>query len=157
MNKGNTTFNVIDGALPAGTVAGYDKGTKTMNIEVEWLDSRAFIAQGVDRTIRVCPEGFKKQLQFWNDAGTITVPVNDETKATYLANVMLHETAHVVLDRAWFRQWMGLRDHTSGGLMGGPPWGDNMSFSVASQSILDFDDGTKAELRAALGYKWAWY
>ena len=157
VNRGITTFNIIDGSLPGGSTKGYNKKTKTINIVVEWRDSDAIIAQGVNGRIGVYPKTFKSHLQCAVERGSTSARIDDKTKATYLANMLLHETAHVVLEQNPLRQWGGYRDHTASGLMGGFPWGDNMTFNVASQSILDYDGGTKAEMRAALGSEWAWY
>ncbi|MDY0170796.1 MAG: hypothetical protein RBS80_29915 [Thermoguttaceae bacterium] len=154
VNPGNTRFNVIDGR--ATTARGYCSTAKTMTIALDWRDGSRIIAQGLDWTINVYPKGFKSQLGHWMSVrGLHSVP--DQQKATYLANVMLHEVAHVVLDRAWFRQWFGWRDHTSTGLMAGFPFGSNMPFDVASQAIMDYDDSTLFSMQAALGSKWAWY
>jgi hypothetical protein len=158
VNDGKTTYNIIDGGLPPGTTRGYDSSTKTINIEVVWKDSaNGPVAQGIHWKLNVFPKAFEAKLQTGVTNGLITVNVNNQTKSTYLANMMLHETAHVILDRAWFRQWLGIRDHTSTGLMGGLIFGPNMKFNDASQAIWDYDKGTKAEMRAALGYQWAWF
>jgi hypothetical protein len=84
--------------------------------------------------------------------------VNDQRKQMALANILLHETAHVVLDRAWLRQLYGFRDHTSSGVMQGFPFAlKNMPYDDASTKILDYDTSTKGEIKTALGYQWGWY
>jgi hypothetical protein len=127
-----------------------------MNITVDFRNGRRVIGQGTNWQVNAFPQAFKDKLDSADLFGAITVPINDQTKSTYLANLMLHELGHVVLERNPLRQWGGWRDHTREGVMAGPPYGSNVSFDVASQSVLDYDDGTKAEMGAAFGHKWAW-
>jgi hypothetical protein len=152
VSPGHMTFNLIRGALPAGTQRGWDRSTKTLNIEVDWSAGRQFIAQGNNNQVRVYPLGFERQLQSATDLGVVGNP-NEQEKSTYIANIILHETTHVVLDLArHILQWDALRDHRSTGLMR-----TRLLFTDASKKVLDFDGYTRAQMRAAMGHRWAWY
>lgn len=156
MTDDKTKLNIIDGALPPGTARGYNRSTKTMNIPVDWKHgwSGGPIATGTNQNFAVFPKNFKEKLDKANDLGRINIPINNQTKSTYLGNMILHELGHIILDRNELRQLWGIRDHTKSGLMGGGLHGENMRFNDAGMSILNYDDGSKSAIRAALGHEW---
>jgi hypothetical protein len=108
VNGGFTKYNIIDGVFPAETRRGYDRASKTINIEVEWSTAKNGIAQGANGRISLRPIAFAESLDSATFLGSATATVDANAKQNYLANVMMHETAHLILDRSQYRQIFGL-------------------------------------------------